>query len=367
MFSVVNPFARTLPVPQKKQIQPPVQKVDTAREDIKKRILESLDSQSEVIENAKLSSEELAIELENFIFEITGKNSRDKSYREKSKKIMSRLKGARNSQLRASLRTAKMTASDFCKLSDKQLDDDSYFEKLFNNGTSANTEPKKTMTRPPNIKNIPIKKIDLTSSFGEGVNDYFDNMNSNPVTEEITEGENNIISQGTTETRNEPQLAIFSEDNNLTNINSEQQVDANAMKENSNENSNEKLNEKDNITELKQTEINTKFVENPPVANVIKVVHPDPQIEKFSPKINPRSINFNPIKKNDDYDNKVKITQTINISAIRPDISVTKEKEIEIPNLNVESVGKAHNKLEELKGLMQKHKQVCILILIIKF
>jgi hypothetical protein len=347
MFSVGNPFARTLPVPQKKQIQPSVQKVDTAREDIKKRILESFDSQSELIENAKFSLEELAIELENVIFEITGKNSRDKSYREKSKKILSRLKGARNSQLRASLRTGKMNVSDFCKLSDKQLDDDSYFEKLFNNGTKT-PEPKKTMTRPPNIKNIPLKKIDLTSSFGEGVNEYFDNINSNPVTEGINEGENNNLNQET-ESPNEPKLALFTEDNNVNNINNmnfEQQVD------------NDTINKNDKRTEIKQTEIKTNYVINPPVVDAITLVNSDHQIERISPKINPRSINFNPIRKNDLNENKVKINQTLNIGGIIPNISVTKEKEIEIPNLNIESVGKAHNKLEELKGLMQKHKQV---------
>ncbi len=331
-----------------------MQKVDTTREDIKKRLLESFESQSDVIENAKYASDQLAAEIEKIIYEITGKNSRDKSYREKSKKIMSRLKGARNSQLRISLRSGNMTVSDFCKLSDKQLDDDSYFDKLLNNGNAPNVEPKKSMTRPPNLKQIPVKKIDLTASFGEVVNDYFDNMQQNVVSEDTNVRNELDNFQATTqenEYRNEPKLALFTEDNINSNSTSQPQQPV----ENSFsliKNTNENL--EDNSSTFKHTtEIDTNSVKNLSVFEDNKQAQPE--IQKFSPKNNGRTVQFNPVSRN--QNNNITVNQTFNAGSNRPNFVGDKEKEIEISNLNVGALTKASN-LEKLKGIMEMHKQV---------
>lgn len=323
-------------------------------------MLESFESQADVLENAKYASDQLAAEIENMIYEMTGKNSRDKAYREKSKKIMTRLKGARNSQLRMSLRSGNMTVSEFCKLSDRQIDDDSYFDKLFNNGNTNTAEPKKSMTRPPNLKNIPIKKIDLTTSFGEGMNDYFDGLKSNP---EMNEQEDNQVTQEKIEEnhyRNQPKLGIFNEDNNNSDLNMKINNTPKLSKNNFTSNTvtysqtNEKLKDNNPIT-MPTTENDTKCVENDGLLEKNKPIQRD--INRVSPKNNNgRSIQFNPVSKNDNIN--VTMNQTYNHGSNRPNFVKEKEKEVEIPNLNVGNVGKAYNKLEELKGLMQKHKQV---------
>jgi len=319
--------------------------------------MESFELQSDVIENEKYASDQLAAEIENIIYEITGKNSRDKSYREKSKKIMSRLKGGRNSQLRISLRSGNMTASEFCKLTDKQLDDDSYFDKLFNNGNAPNVELKKSMTRPPNLKQIPVKKIDLTASFGEVVNDYFENMQQNVTSEgtkEPNESDNNLLTTHENENKNEPKLILFSEDFTNNNNESTQQQQSVDNTFNMIKVTNENL-EDNNSTIRHTTEIDTNSVKN---LSVIEDNKPtQPEIDKFSPKNNGKTIQFNPVSRN--QNNTFPINQTFHVGSNRPNFKAEKEKEVEIPNLNVGNLTKASN-LEKLKVMMEMHKQVLI-------
>jgi hypothetical protein len=134
------------------------------RENIKKQLLDALEPQNDSSQNFKFDSKQLSTDMEISIFEITGKNSKDKSYREKSKKIVSRLKGNRNAHIRKLLKTGIISVNDFCSLNDKQMDDDGYFNKLGGNEQSNNDVVKsKGGIRPPKL-NIPVHNIDFGKS-----------------------------------------------------------------------------------------------------------------------------------------------------------------------------------------------------------
>ena len=127
------------------------------REQIKKQLLDAFDITTDG--SSKFTSEQLATEIENQIFEKTGKNSKDKPYREKTKRIISRVKGARNQIVRNVLKSGIFTIDDFCKMTDKELEDDSYFNKF----SGEKEQPKgKAVARPPKI-NVPIVPVDVNN------------------------------------------------------------------------------------------------------------------------------------------------------------------------------------------------------------
>jgi hypothetical protein len=138
------------------------------REQIKKQLLDSLEpSNDSNIKNIELKSDELSIMLENSIFENSGKNSKDKLYREKTKKIITRLKGTRNQNIRILIKSGIITVDQLCKMNDKLIDDDAYFNKIANEnkiGTKINESNNKGKL--PKI-NIPIQSIDLLKSYGK--------------------------------------------------------------------------------------------------------------------------------------------------------------------------------------------------------
>lgn len=137
------------------------------REQIKKQLLDSLEPNSDSsTKDLKIKSGELSISLENAIFEVTGKNSKDKSYREKTKKIITRLKGTRNANVRLLLKSSIITVEQLCKLNDKQIDDDAYFNKIASeNNIAAKVSDTNVKGKLPKI-NIPIQSIDLLKSQG---------------------------------------------------------------------------------------------------------------------------------------------------------------------------------------------------------
>jgi len=137
------------------------------REQIKKQLLDSLEpSNDNNVKELKFKSDELSVSLENSIFEITGKNSKDKFYREKTKKIITRLKGTRNQNIRIILKMGIITVDQLCKLNDKQIDDDSYFNKIASeNNIGVKTSEINVKGKLPKI-NIPIQSIDLIKSQG---------------------------------------------------------------------------------------------------------------------------------------------------------------------------------------------------------
>lgn len=131
------------------------------RESIKKQLIDALESKTDNA-NLKWTSAQLSVDLENAIYELTGKNSKDKAYREKSKKIVGRIKGARNNNIRNILKAGTIEVSEFTSMPDKQLDDDSTFNKYGNSADTTDTKKPKGGMKPPVI-NIPHSKIDLTA------------------------------------------------------------------------------------------------------------------------------------------------------------------------------------------------------------
>ena len=138
------------------------------REQIKKQFLDALEPLNDSnIKDLKTKSDELSVLLELNIFDITGKNSKEKSYREKTKKIITRLKGTRNQNIRSLLKSGIITVEELCKLSDKQIDDDSYFAKIASEN-NLNTKPNEANNKGklPKI-NIPLQSIDFIKSTGK--------------------------------------------------------------------------------------------------------------------------------------------------------------------------------------------------------
>jgi hypothetical protein len=127
------------------------------REQIKKQLLEALDSSTDG--SSKFTSEQLSIEIENLIFEKTGKNSKDKPYRERTKRIVARVKGTRNLVVRNVLKSGIFTVDDLCKMTDKELEDDGYFNKY---GGEKEQIKGKSVARPPKI-NVPIIPVDVNN------------------------------------------------------------------------------------------------------------------------------------------------------------------------------------------------------------
>jgi hypothetical protein len=127
------------------------------REQMKKQLLEAFDISTD--ESSKFSSNQLVTEIENIIFENTGKNSKDKPYREKTKRIIARVKGTRNQVIRTLLKSGIFNVYELCKMTDKELEDDGYFNKFSGDKEQAKG---KTVTKPPKI-NVPIVPVDVNN------------------------------------------------------------------------------------------------------------------------------------------------------------------------------------------------------------
>ena len=197
------------------------------RENIKKQLFEALEEKSDL--NVKTDSKTLSNLLEEAIFEVTGKNSKDRSYREKSKKIHLKLKGPRNANVRKALKLNFISPKDFCSLNDKQLEDESYFNGLIGETAINNNNEKKggmIGLKPPKL-NIPTFKVDLNNNQEEeNIENYFNSavketeeQKDNKLTEE-----HNIISKIEKDEIKEDNNNKIQEDNNLNNINSDVKV-----------------------------------------------------------------------------------------------------------------------------------------------
>lgn len=137
------------------------------REQIKKQLLDSLEEKNDnSVKDLKFKSSELSVNFENLIFELTGKNSKDKSYREKSKKIIARIKGTRNNNVRIMLKSGILIVEELCKMTEKQIDDDSYFTKMANENNLGKAGADNNKGRLPKI-NIPQKSLDFLNSVGK--------------------------------------------------------------------------------------------------------------------------------------------------------------------------------------------------------
>ena len=284
-------------------------------------------------------------EIENQIFEISGKNSKDKSYREKAKKIISRIKGSRNAFIRSIIRQNLIPIVEFCKIPDKQLDDDSFFDKYKSNKSSAEVKPKGI--RPPAIKNIPIQSIDLSSNT-DNIEEYYTKNESN---DKLTENKGEENSQHIDSNN-------ISNDIQNSNINSNSRVGLLAL-ENNLEFNEENQSNKINITEIETNSVKTDSFsvreEIQPVAAEVERLSPKEQTKKtiqFNP---PNKSNKNPPATNQTFDTALNRSHNnnCNINTTYDEGSSSKN-----PSQNL----KQSDKLKELKELMEKQKQGKVIV-----
>jgi hypothetical protein len=133
------------------------------REQIKKQFTEALESGTQ-IENPVFTSDQLGIDIESLCFSLTGENSKDKAYRDKTKRIINRLKGNRNQIVRNILKNGTLSAQEFANIKDKEMDDDSYFNKYSKiEDTAGVNKIAKGVTKPPKIA-VPTVNVDLNKS-----------------------------------------------------------------------------------------------------------------------------------------------------------------------------------------------------------
>ena len=158
-MSLTNPFAK--PAPKKNiPFSKPIQKNDSTRENVKKQLINALEkAKDNLLQDLKLTSEEIAKEIEEEVFKQNDDSSRSKAYRDKIRKLEMRIKGPRNNFIREILKKGLLSVIDFCNLNDKDLMDENYFKKLEGNKTDKNEQ--KALGEENNSKNnnIPPKKI----------------------------------------------------------------------------------------------------------------------------------------------------------------------------------------------------------------
>lgn len=300
---------------------------------------------------------------------MTGKNSKDKAYREKAKKILARLKGNRNVIVRSVLKNGIISASDFCKLNDKQLDDDSHFEKFGGNGenivNSSNPVKPKMGTKPPAFKNIPIQAIDLTHSDPtDAVNEYFDEIQSskqNTENEKIADS-SHVGHEGQVTYLNNPLV-----DNQL--------AESNLIENNFEDSSSNKVN-------LNQIETNSVQTDAFSVREEPKEVQPQTEKLQLSPKMNNgRTIGFNPPSRNTQKPLMINQTFDVGINSNKPKENIISNFSEKPTDMNLQNnnsfitesrneskinslpqtqsstgASKPSDKLKELKELMEKKK-----------
>ena len=307
--------------------------------------MEAFDQSSDLpAEETKLTVEHLVNELESFIFDFSGKNSKDKSYREKAKKIITRVKGSRNGFIRTILRSGMILPSEFCKLNEKQLDDDAYYEKFRTNGNVQTETKPKSGIRPPLIKNIPIHSIDLSSNT-ETIDEYYNKTENEAKEEKLDE---------VTEEVNNP-------NNPSKPIHQISLIDAPVIDNNFN------LIEDNLSNKINTTEIETNSVKTDSFSVREDLIPIPAETGKTSPRqTNGRSIQFNPPSKTSRNNATVLNNQTLDVGASNThrakEISTALNTTMEEVNSTSKGNAKQSDKLKELKELMERQKQGKVII-----
>ena len=154
-MSLTNPFAKANP--KKPQVQSNlIPKVDSTRENVKKTLINDLEKgKDNLIQGLTKTSEQIAIEIEQEVYEQNDNSSKSRSYRDKIRKLGMRIKGMRNNHIRELLKKEIISVKDFCNLNDKELNDDNYFKNLENEQGNNNANNKTVTSDKKNIGDIP--------------------------------------------------------------------------------------------------------------------------------------------------------------------------------------------------------------------
>ena len=97
-MSLTNPFGKAS---QKKSTAKPVTKVDSTRENVKKQLMNALEKNKDnSLQGLKLTSEQIAIEIEEEVFKQNDNSAQKREYRDKIRNLEMRIKGIRNNFIR---------------------------------------------------------------------------------------------------------------------------------------------------------------------------------------------------------------------------------------------------------------------------
>lgn len=140
------------------------------REAIKKQILKELEIPSSLHPTLKPKNiNQLSNEIEEEIFITSGKNSKDKMYRELAKRLINRFKGSSKSDERFILKFGLIEVKDFVKCSDKEFE-----EKVKKENQNENPKKNNNINKPPKLNFTTTQSsIDLTGS--TDMNEFFKN------------------------------------------------------------------------------------------------------------------------------------------------------------------------------------------------
>ena len=140
-MSFTNPFAKS--GPKKEQTSSShAPKVDSTRENVKKQLINALEkSKDNSIPNLVKTSEQIAIEIEQEVYEQNDNSAKNRGYRDKIRKLEMRIKGMRNNYIREILKKGELSVHDFCNLDEKNLNDENFFKKFQKEGGEGDAPP----------------------------------------------------------------------------------------------------------------------------------------------------------------------------------------------------------------------------------
>ena len=129
-MSFTNPFAKS--GPKKEQTSSShTPKIDATRENVKKQLINALEKNKDnSIQNLVKTSEQIAIEIEQEVYEQNDNSAKNREYRDKIRKLEMRIKGMRNNYIREILKNGALSVHDFCNLDEKSLNDENFFKKF---------------------------------------------------------------------------------------------------------------------------------------------------------------------------------------------------------------------------------------------
>lgn len=186
-MSLTNPFGKA---PQKKSTAKPVAKTDSTRENVKRQLMNALEKNKDnSLQGIKLTSEQIAIEIEEEVFKQNDNSAQKREYRDKIRNLEMRIKGIRNNFIREILKKGLISVSDFCNLNEKDLKDDNYFKKLEGdnqNSKDENTTIQKNNFGPPKMKNNTHRTVNPPK-----LKNFLPKIPT-PILQETKPGENNI-------------------------------------------------------------------------------------------------------------------------------------------------------------------------------
>lgn len=278
-----NPFNKSTKPQSNPNQSNPTPKEDTMRESTKKQFLKEINITTDSIDNVKFSNEDLIKQIEEEIFLQSGKNSKDKVYRDLAKKVQNRIKGSSKASVRVFLRSGLVNIIDLVKLSDKD------FDEIIKSLSGPSNENKK-INKPPKLQlNINQSSIEMTM---EEMNQYKNEVNENlpdfNENNQLEDRKNPEVEQQENVAEQDNKVISNSLIDKIENVQSENIISCE-------ENSEVKDNEKTEI--LNEINVNTIEKVNSPIKPVSVPIVEKKTNQIKPPIINKVNLNINKINK----------------------------------------------------------------------